>query len=81
MSKPKKIHNAFKEHDNGVDILNDLFDVTPAKIFLSGWDKYTGRLTPFRRKPDVPPMRPEAATRKRRKARKVAHESRRRNRA
>lgn len=39
-----------------------------------------GDLRPYRRKPGVPPMRPDLELRRKRRRRKIAHESRRRNR-
>lgn len=74
----KKTHNAWEGKDNGIDVLSDLFGITPALLWVIG-DKHTGRPLPFRRKPGVPNMRPDADARKRRARRKQAHESRRRN--
>jgi hypothetical protein len=63
----------------GMERLSQLFGITPLKLYLSGLDKHTGRLTRFRRRANVPPMQ-DAEHRRKRKLRKIAHESRRRNR-
>lgn len=69
-------------HEAGVARLRALFGVDRpqlAVLRIVGHGQ-GGTLRPFRRKPGVPPMRPDAAARKRRRLRKIAHESRRRNR-
>ena len=71
---------AIEKHEDGIDYLNELFRATPARIWMVGWDRQTGKPIPFRRKAGVPNMRPDAKANARRAKRKRAHESRRRNR-
>jgi hypothetical protein len=62
----------------GIALLNALcWPTRPAAWQLGD----TSRLRPYRRKPNTPPMRPDPVARHRRRRRKIAHESRRRNRA
>lgn len=63
----------------GIQILNALFGASALQLRAVG-DKHTGRPRPFRMRPNVPALRPDPAARARRRRRKIAHESRRRNR-
>ena len=63
----------------GVKLLDALFGMSPARLATTS-DKFTGRPRPVRLRADTPPVRPDAEYRLRRRRRKIAHESRRRNR-
>jgi len=76
---PIATRNARARHGAGVEMLNELFAIDPVKLFLSGMDKHTGRLTRVRLRANVPPLQ-DAEHRRKRKLRKISHESRRRNR-
>jgi hypothetical protein len=78
--KQKKTHDAWEGKDSGIEVLNDLFGASLPVLYAVGWDKQTGRLRPFRRKPGVPNMRPDAVANSRRLKRKRQRAARRRNR-
>jgi hypothetical protein len=72
-----------ERHEHGVNLLNAYFQRVGPRYFqkmLNADDSQTGRPVRVRMKPNTPPIQTAEHAAKRRK-RKIAHESRRRNRA
>jgi hypothetical protein len=73
----RKTKAAVVAHKAGVKMLDKLFAATPARLSASGLQH--GNAKPVRLHPGTPPVR-DAEHKARRRRRKIANESRRRNR-
>jgi hypothetical protein len=71
---------AQEKHEQGVKTLNELFGASVPVMASVGWNRQTGGLIPFRRKPGVPNMRLDAVANKKRLKRKRAKLARKVNR-
>jgi hypothetical protein len=75
----KRTKLARQAHERGVAALHIFFQADEASLATAG-DTQNGRPRPLRMRPGVPPLRPDKQYRLKRRRRKLAHESRRRNR-